>query len=110
FLTGEAGRFGWNHPAWARPGGSACPEPWHWEWVGDGGIQQDSPIRADVVSLVPTWDGLGYSIVAGLGSVDPHGDAADDASLSSSQFAWLVVGAARTPDGGGYWLVGIDGS
>jgi hypothetical protein len=29
--------FGWNHPDWAEPDGSA-PEPWHWEWVGDGGI------------------------------------------------------------------------
>ncbi len=109
FLTAEAGRFGWNHPAWARPGGSTCPEAWHWEWVGDGGILQDSPINADVVTLIPAPDGFGYSIVTGLGKVLPHGDAVDQGSLGS-RLAWLVVGGARTPGGGGYWLIGADGS
>jgi zinc D-Ala-D-Ala carboxypeptidase len=28
----NAPRFGWDNPAWARPGGSK-PEPWHWEFV-----------------------------------------------------------------------------
>ena len=36
WMKANAWKFGWNHPAWAEPGGSA-PEPWHWEWVGDGG-------------------------------------------------------------------------
>ncbi len=31
WLTATAGRYGWNHPAWAQPGGSK-PEPWHWEY------------------------------------------------------------------------------
>ena len=31
WLTTNAGRYGWNHPAWAQPGGSK-PEPWHWEF------------------------------------------------------------------------------
>ena len=31
WLTANAGRFGWVHPPWARPGGSK-PEPWHWEY------------------------------------------------------------------------------
>ena len=31
WLTANAGRFGWVHPAWAQPGGSK-PEPWHWEY------------------------------------------------------------------------------
>ncbi len=109
FLSDQAGRFGWNHPGWAQPGGSTCPEAWHWEWVGDGGILHDSPVRADVVSLVASWDGSGYWIVTGLGSVRPHGDATDAGSLGA-RLAWLVAGAARTPDGGGYWLAGIDGS
>jgi hypothetical protein len=110
FLTSLAGRFGWNHPAWARPGGSVCPEAWHWEWVGDGGIAHNSPITADVVTLLPTLDGLGYSIVTGLGAVRPHGDSTDRGSVPSSRLAWLVAGAARAPDGGGYWLFGVDGS
>ncbi len=38
WLKLNAGRFGWNHPGWAEPGSSA-PEPWHWEWVGDGGTK-----------------------------------------------------------------------
>jgi len=31
WLTTNAGRFGWIHPAWAQPDGSK-PEPWHWEY------------------------------------------------------------------------------
>jgi len=31
WLTTNAGRYGWNHPAWAQPGGTK-PEPWHWEY------------------------------------------------------------------------------
>lgn len=27
FLKARAGALGWNHPGWAEPGGSACPEP-----------------------------------------------------------------------------------
>src|SRR5712692_7839750 len=108
FLTAHAGRFGWNHPAWAQPGGSTCPEAWHWEWVGDGGRQLASPIRADVLTLLPTWDGLGYSIVTGLGAVRPYGDANDDGPLRP--LAWLVVAAARAPVSGGYWLVDANGS
>jgi len=31
WLTANASRYGWNHPAWAPAGGSK-PEPWHWEY------------------------------------------------------------------------------
>ena len=31
WLTANASRYGWNHPAWAQAGGSK-PEPWHWEF------------------------------------------------------------------------------
>ena len=31
WLTANAARFGWVHPAWAQPDG-AKPEPWHWEF------------------------------------------------------------------------------
>lgn len=33
WMVANAGRYGWVHPEWARPGGSR-PEPWHWEYVG----------------------------------------------------------------------------
>jgi hypothetical protein len=33
WMTANAPRYGWVHPAWADPGGSR-PEPWHWEYVG----------------------------------------------------------------------------
>ena len=95
FLTAQAARFGWNHPAWARPGGSTCPEAWHWGWVGDGGILQDSPIRADVVTLLPTWDGLGYSIVTGLGAVLPHGTRP-------------IVDPLPAPDWPGWWSAPLE--
>ncbi|HEY2429631.1 MAG TPA: M15 family metallopeptidase [Acidimicrobiales bacterium] len=109
FLQAHAGRFGWNHPGWAQPGGSACPEAWHWEWVGDGGVMGATPIRADVVGLMPTADGQGYTTVTGLGATANRGDAVDLGSPASTPIAWLVVGAARTADGGGYWMVSSDG-
>jgi LAS superfamily LD-carboxypeptidase LdcB len=33
WFLGNAPRFGWHLPEWARPGGSR-PEPWHWEYEG----------------------------------------------------------------------------
>jgi hypothetical protein len=36
WLRNNGWQKGWNHPDWAEPNGST-PEPWHWEWVGDGG-------------------------------------------------------------------------
>jgi hypothetical protein len=44
WLKNYGWRSGWNHPDWAEPDGST-PEPWHWEWVGDGGVlYPDRPI------------------------------------------------------------------
>ena len=108
WLKSNAARFGWNHPGWAEPGGGPCPEPWHWEWVGDGGTLRLEPLRADVVALVPTAAGNGYSTITGLGGAAHHGAAADHGSAASLPLTWLVVGGARAP-GGGYWLVAADG-
>ncbi len=33
WLRENAPHYGWNHPSWARIGGSK-PEAWHWEYVG----------------------------------------------------------------------------
>ncbi|MCU1460675.1 MAG: hypothetical protein JWO37_750 [Acidimicrobiales bacterium] len=109
YLNARAARFGWNHPAFALPGGSACPEAWHWEWVGDGGARHLSPIRADVVALLPSRDGQGYATVTGLGAVVHRGNAVDAGSAGGS-LAWLVVAAARTPSGQGYWLASANGA
>ncbi len=109
FLKAHAGRLGWNHPGWAEPGGSACPEPWHWEWVGDGGTMGADPVRADVVSLLPAADEQGYVAVTGLGGVRPRGSARSFGSAEAIPLNWVVVGAAATPDRGGYWLIGGDG-
>jgi len=32
WLRANAPAYGWDHPSWARAGGSK-PEPWHWEYV-----------------------------------------------------------------------------
>lgn len=36
WLKANAWLYGWNHPGAMEPDGPV-PEPWHWEWVGDGG-------------------------------------------------------------------------
>ena len=32
WLEANAHKYGYVHPAWAKPGGSK-PEPWHWEYA-----------------------------------------------------------------------------
>ncbi len=56
WLKANGARFGWNHPRWAEPGGSACPEAWHWEWVGDGGRMRLDELRADAVGILASSD------------------------------------------------------
>ncbi|MGH9154557.1 MAG: D-alanyl-D-alanine carboxypeptidase family protein [Acidimicrobiales bacterium] len=109
FLKAHAGRLGWNHPGWAEPGGSACPEPWHWEWLGDGGTAGGDAVVADVVGLLPAADERGYSTVTGLGGVAPRGSARSAGSLDALPLNWVIVGAAATADRSGYWLLGGDG-
>ena len=109
YLKSAAARYGWNHPGWAEPGGSACPEPWHWEWVGDGGEMGGTPIRADVIGLVPSADDLGYATVTGLGAVTPKGSFTSHGGADGIPLNWVLVGSAVTPNRGGYWMVGSDG-
>ena len=33
WLRTNAPLYGWDNPAWARPGGSGATEPWHWEYT-----------------------------------------------------------------------------
>jgi hypothetical protein len=108
WLKGNGARFGWNHAGWSEPGGSACPEAWHWEWVGDGGRMQLDTIRADVVGIM-ACSGGGYWGVTGLGAVTARGGAPDAGSAGSTPLNWLVKGGAATPSGRGYWLVASDG-
>jgi hypothetical protein len=39
WLNENAPAFGWDNPAWARPGGSGPYERWHWEYTK--GVQED---------------------------------------------------------------------
>ena len=104
-----AGSLGWNHPAFAEPGGSSCPEPWHWEWVGDGGDLHASSIRGDAIALLPSADDRGYAVVDGLGGITPHGNFVNRGSAASTRISWVMIGAVGTHDRGGYWMVGADG-
>ncbi|HVM01734.1 MAG TPA: M15 family metallopeptidase, partial [Acidimicrobiales bacterium] len=94
FLTARAAAVGWNHPGWAAPGGGPCPEPWHWEWVGDGGALGGDAVRADVVALLAAPDDRGYASVTGLGAVRPRGSARSSGGADAVPVSWVVVGAA----------------
>ena len=109
FMKKVAGSLGWNHPAFAEPGGSTCPEPWHWEWVGDGGTLHASTKRGDAVALLPSADDHGYATVTGLGALAPHGNFVNRGSAAAIPLSWVLVGAASTPNRGGYWMAGADG-
>jgi hypothetical protein len=108
FMTQVAGSVGWNHAAFARPG-TACPEPWHWEWVGDGGRMGADRLRGDVIALLPSANDQGYAIVTGLGGIGVHGNFVNRGHAAGIKLAWVMVAAATTPDRGGYWMVGADG-
>lgn len=83
WLKLHAWRFGWNHPGWAEPG-SAAAEPWHWEWVGDGGTK---------------YPGLAYPTPMGSGIViggNPIGSF--DGAATSAPGRITVSGWALDPD------------
>ena len=117
WMKEHAAAFGWNHPRWAEPGGSECPEAWHWEWVGDGGRMGLDPVRADVVGIL----GLpgrgpgrapgpqGYWVLGGVGQVVARGEAGDHGEADEYPLRELVKGGSATPSGKGYWLVSADG-
>lgn len=108
WLKREAARFGWNHPGWAEPGGSPCPEPWHWEWVGDGGTARAGQVRVDVASVLSAKPG-GFSTLTGSGGLTRVGDAAPCGKAGELRPDRLVVAGASTPDAQGCWLVAGDG-
>jgi ribosomal protein L24E len=109
WLNAHAAAYGWNHPAFARLG-TACPEAWHWEWVGDGGTLHGTPVVADVMGgagangALATITGLGGArwISGPLATSTPT-------QPSLSPLAWAVVGGAVTPSGAGLWRVAEDG-
>jgi hypothetical protein len=109
FMKQVAGSVGWNHPAFAEPGGSSCPEPWHWEWVGDGGTLGATPKRGDAVALLPSANDRGYATVTGLGALGVHGNFKNRGSAANVPLKWVMVGATPTRDRGGYWMVAADG-
>jgi ribosomal protein L24E len=109
FMKQHAASVGWNHPAFAEPGGSSCPEPWHWEWVGDGGDLHRGIKRGDAVGLLPSPDDRGVGVVTGLGAVIPHGSFPSRGSAAKVPLQWVIVGATTTPNRRGYWMVGADG-
>ena len=108
WLQANAAAYGWNHPGWARAGGSGCDEPWHWEWVGDGGVLGRPPIKADVMGVI-SRPGGGFWTFTGLGAVVAAGGAPALGGVDHLPINRLVVGGAATKDGGGYWLVAADG-
>jgi hypothetical protein len=87
WLKGHAAWFGWNHPGVMEPGGSV-PEPWHWEWVGDGGRM---------------FPGIQFGYGNGIGlpvGGNPAGRL--DAALESSMNGW--IGTARVAG----WVIDPD--
>ena len=83
FMTTDAWWFGVNHPGWAEPGGSA-PEPWHWEWVGDGGT---------------LWPGLWWSNGVGVSlPADAHDPFGSIGLVAGGRNQVRVAGWAIDPD------------
>jgi D-alanyl-D-alanine carboxypeptidase len=110
WLNAHAGTYGWNHPAFALLG-TACPEAWHWEWVGDGGELHAGTIKADVMGGVG-GSGGSFATITGLGAVTwfaAPGVGSLEPQPPLSPLAWVVVGGALTHTGRGLWRVAADG-
>jgi hypothetical protein len=73
WLKANAARYGWNHARVFWQDGPV-PEPWHWEWVGDGG-------RMFPGMSFGVGDGVG---LPGSGSPGGSLDAAVESSAGSS--------------------------
>jgi hypothetical protein len=59
-----ASYFGWMHPKVMKADGPV-PEPWHWEWVGDGGkmapgqyvgVHNKLPLRGSPIGNLDGWE------------------------------------------------------
>ena len=109
WMRANAGRYGWNHPAFGEPGG-ACEEPWHWEWVGDGGQLGLDQVRYDAIGINPSPTGSGYRIFGATGWIHAHGDSVDAGSNEYPPLSGRVAGSAQTPSGKGYWLATSTGA
>lgn len=109
YLKSVAGKYGWNHPGWAEPGGSACPEAWHWEYVGDGGTERGDPVVTGTIGLLPNAGANGYATITGLGALNTSGTFTSHGDATGLALNWVMVGSAATPDNGGYWMTGADG-
>lgn len=80
WLQMNAGRYGWNHPGWAEPSGEA-PEPWHWEWVGDGGSKYPGMV----------WGGgNGTAIVLGGNPIGNLDDITSDGPGRLRVSGWVI--------------------
>ena len=60
-------------------------------------------------AILPATGSQGFDAVAADGGVFTFGDAGFHGSMAGSPLDAPIVGAAVTPDGGGYWLVAGDG-
>ena len=87
WLKGHAGWFGWNHPGVMEPGGSV-PEPWHWEWVGDGGRMYPGSTFGF---------GNGFGIALG-GDPIGHLDGASQTTLNGWFGSTTIAGWSLDPD------------
>lgn len=62
WMKSNGPKYGWQHPSWAEPGGSA-PEPWHWDfwgWEGSsgGGAQPEGGAQEYAKQQLPAVFGL----------------------------------------------------
>jgi ribosomal protein L24E len=85
---------------------------------GITGLSGKHPLNAPIVAIIPTPDGKGYWLVAKDGGVFDFGDAKFYGSTytygitglkGAKPLAAPIVGAAASPNGGGYYLVAADG-
>ena len=85
---------------------------------GITGLGGKRPLNAPIVAMVPTPDGKGYWLIAKDGGVFDFGDAKFYGSTYTYGITGLhgnrplaapIVGAAASPNGGGYYLVAADG-
>ena len=108
WLKTWAGYYGWMHPKGMEQGGPV-PEPWHWEWIGDGGKMFPGEYFGIGNAPLATPRGLPFGYVDAIGvspgtvsvagwAIDPDQVASIPVHVYVDQTGYAITADKSRPD------------
>jgi hypothetical protein len=77
-------------------------------WTATPPCPSATPTNCQVVTMIPSADGGGYTVVTAFGKSFPYGDFVSEGDVSNVTLSAPIVSAAFSMTGG-YWFAGSDG-